>query len=508
MKTGFVKILFSAALLTAAVTAQIKEPADFITFGNADENPSAGNTLARAGETVITAKEFLYGYEFGPAFVKRKPDSKKKYLDYLINEKLLANDGYKRGLQNNREFIEYYSAIKADLVSDELYKKEILKNVNVAESEIEKGAGQSLITLSVKWLYSPESEGIKEYQKKMREGIGFDSLFNGQINDAVFMDMRSMEIDRFSLGKKNPLLAGIIDSMKPGDVSLPVHTPDGWYIVKVDNLWRSVLPSESEMNKIEYDVRMALYKAKADSAAEVYSRALIAKNEPVIKKKTLMALRSYIGKYALPEEKYKEWGLAEKLAALIDSLKLKDKEEAARLPLVEMKSGVITISDFLKWFSFRSENIKLDKNTLKSFSVSLENLVWRMLRDELFVKTAYAQKLDENKTVIEQSAWWKDKIMFAVVRDEIGRSVTVADEIKTGKPEKEKKEEEFTKKMFHKINALKREAKVEIDEKLLGRIKVDQENDQNAIEVYTAKTGGYFPRQAFPSIDLYWRSWE
>ena len=57
--------------------------------------------LAKVGPWNVTAQEFMLSYEYGPAFTKRESDSKKHYLTYMIYEKLLALDGYDRGLQSS-----------------------------------------------------------------------------------------------------------------------------------------------------------------------------------------------------------------------------------------------------------------------------------------------------------------------------------------------------------------------------------------------------------------------
>ena len=54
--------------------------------------------VASIGSINISAEEYIYSYEHGPAFVKRKTDSKNRYLKYMIYEKLLALDGYSRNL--------------------------------------------------------------------------------------------------------------------------------------------------------------------------------------------------------------------------------------------------------------------------------------------------------------------------------------------------------------------------------------------------------------------------
>ncbi len=69
-----------------------------LAIGGGAAADSARNTvLATVGTHPITVREFLDSYEFGPAFVKHLPRPKAAHLQYLINEKLIALDGYSHG---------------------------------------------------------------------------------------------------------------------------------------------------------------------------------------------------------------------------------------------------------------------------------------------------------------------------------------------------------------------------------------------------------------------------
>jgi hypothetical protein len=56
--------------------------------------------------------------------------------------------------------------------------------------------------------------------------------------------------------------------------------------------------------------------------------------------------------------------------------------------------------------------------------------------------------------------------------------------------------------------ALKQKNKITINKELLNEIKVEDENDPRAVEIYAVKKGGIFPHPAFPSIDLLWQNWQ
>ena len=81
--------------------------------------------VASVGPINITADEFYYSYEFGPAFVKRGKDSKERYLKYMINEKLLALDGYSRGIDKKEEVNDYVkkASLKSELDRTDLSKE-------------------------------------------------------------------------------------------------------------------------------------------------------------------------------------------------------------------------------------------------------------------------------------------------------------------------------------------------------------------------------------------------
>jgi len=115
--------------------------------------------VASIGPTNITAEEFHYSYEFGPAFIKRKIDSKIRHLNYMINEKLLALDGYSRNINRNDEVASIIKDFENDLATEEMFKEDILKNVEISEEEIDTVVTQKQLELDIRWLYAQNKEG-------------------------------------------------------------------------------------------------------------------------------------------------------------------------------------------------------------------------------------------------------------------------------------------------------------------------------------------------------------
>ncbi len=483
-------------------------------FNENNQNKINKEAVVAEVDTIkITAEEFYYNYEFGPAFPKRKSNSKETHLNYLIDEKLLALEGYEEGITDQDYPKGLFNDIKSDLTTEELFRKEILPKVEINENEIEKVIEKKQIEYQVRWLYSDEQQSIENYLIKLKNRISFDSLFNSQINDSVFVDDRELKSSLYDIYMKNPILAKILDTLKAGNVSDPIHTDDGWYIVKVDNIWKNLITNETEQIKLRQESIEALTKSKMGALSDAYVNNLFSKENLIIKRDAFNILRSYLGKTLLTPEKYNEWGLDKKLDDALSNLGLKRGEKYPGIPLVVGINNNFSLDEFIIWYRNRDEYVKFLKDDLISFSKSLENLVWLMARDKLLTRTATERGYDKSEWVKKQSGWWKDKISYSAYRNELANSITLnSEEINLLNEKKKSKSdilsEKLSEKILHKVLELKKKYKVKINKDVLDKINVSTENDKKAIDMYLVKRGNLIPRPLYPSIDNDWVSWE
>ncbi len=475
----------------------------------------SNEVVASVGPINITAEEFFYSYEFGPAFVKRRSDSKSRYLKYMVNEKLLALDGYERKFDEREDVASVIKDFENDIATEEMFKKDILSEVKISEEEVDTLMIQKQLELDLSWLYAGTEDKLNELRAALDRGIPFDSLYNLQFNDSIYVNDRSMKINRYQFDKKNPELAKIIDTLQIGKPSEPIKVSDGWYIVRLNNVRRNILINETELMKLRAESISALKKRKMDKLSDEYVSHLLLEQSPVIKRESFNILRSYLGIYLLSEEKYDRWNLSGTLKHALDSLKV-TKENIGKTILIVMNDGSVKLEEFLNWYKNRSQYIKFNKKDLRSFSISLENLIWRMLRDKLLTEEAFKKNFNKTESFRKQARWWKDKIVYSAVRQEIVESVLmVEDEVTIDnkdsvnvKLNNDELNTEINRKLFHKLNTLKKKYGVRINEDVLEEIPVSDENNPKAIDFYTVKKGGLIPRSAYPTIDFEWKSWE
>lgn len=488
-------------------------------------------TVAKVGPWTISGLEFKLSYEFGPAFPKRERDSKKRYLDFMVYEKLLALDGLRRGLDRWPDVKRQVAEIQADLATEELYKQDVLSKVHITDKQLRKGMADDRVHLSLQWIFNRSASDADELAAQMKEGISFDTLYHRQLSTGVKSDDRSMEVTKFRLQMNNAFFAGIVDTLKVGEVSLPIHGPDGWYVVRMRD--RSIRPvmTQTDEQKLEEDVRRQLTQQSADSCSDRYVRDLIASYHPTIRRGPFNAVQAFLASKFLTKAKVEEWTInSRKGAAELKSVS--DLGPIADSTLVEARGGSLSVRDFLDWYRMRAPYAKMELSSPQGFFQSTEELVWRMVRDRFLARKAYSRKLQNLPEVRRQADWWKEKMLYSANKNRIADTIKDSLDLirkyydehqntfrdRQGNPEpfdsvkddarRQYYAAELTKRLLHEILRLKQTYGVTIDDAALNRIKVDEQNNPRTIDVYTVKAKGIYPRMAFPSIDYEWQSWD
>jgi len=236
-------------------------------------------------------------------------------------------------------------------------------------------------------------------------------------------------------------------------------------------------------------------------------------NVPIIKSTAFRILRSYLSNYILKKELYEQWSLPQKMDEALAELDNKSKSDISKLVLINMKSTEVTISQFLEWFWLRDQYIKFDNSSLEAYTLSLKDIVFRMVRDELLTNTAKKKGYFESDVVKKQFSWWREKVLSSAFKNYLRNTINVSsDEIAPQKGnEKDINidiEKEYTAKLFRTIQKLKQKYSIVIDEDILDNIIVSEEENPSAISLYTIKKGGLIPRTPYPTIDSEWANWE
>ncbi len=498
----------------------------------AEDTAYARAIVARVGPKIITGKEFLLAYNFGPAFPKREKDSKQKFLQYMINEKLLALDAEVHGGGSASPVVRSVAEIEHDLSTEELYRQDVLRKVHIAKEELRNAVTAQRTHYSLRWIYASTQERIERYEAGLAKGEPFDTLFRAAMGDSVTRDDRSWETTRFKLATTRPEIARVADTLKPGRPSGPIEGPDGWYILSVDTMTFDAVTTESDAAAQLHAAKEVLTQQKADSLSDRYVDAMMRAHAPVIERRAFGILCAYLSQVWLPEDLRRSLLSVLPVDREILLAAAADPKRYANENLVTMSDREVTLGRFLSWYEARSTLVKLRATSVSAYQRSLEQLVWQMVRNGLLIERAEGRHLGNRPAVKEQKAWWKDKILYAFEKKKIAGSIVVNDSLlsayyrshhaayaralgdtvtyETALPDvrRDVVTAKMSSLMLHRLLALRRKYPVTIAENVLAALPVDSENDPRAIDVYIAKKGGTFPHPAFPTIDYDWQTWE
>lgn len=133
-------------------------------------------------------------------------------------------------------------------------------------------------------------EKVKDLRAKIEKGEDFGQLARAFSEDKSAVNGGNM--GWFAAGELNPQLEEALDKMQPGQLSEPIRTPVGWYLVKLDNV-RTTKPIETDP-VTQYDLFMLAAETPADDkAAAALDKALAKETKDL---DGASAVREYFGK--------------------------------------------------------------------------------------------------------------------------------------------------------------------------------------------------------------------
>ncbi|MEW6509871.1 MAG: peptidyl-prolyl cis-trans isomerase [Bacteroidota bacterium] len=502
-----------------------------IAAGSATARPGPyippAQVVARVDRFAITAADLLESYEFGPAFIKRGSDPLREHLEYMINERLLALHAERDRLDSTHFVMARVHAIEEDLAVDQLYYDDILARVRVSDAEIDTASEKARVRLGLTWLYVRTWDGAERLSRALSRGAPFDSLMK-TMGEGLPPAERTTETTLLGLETNTPELAQSVARLKTGQISAPVRGPDGYYIVRLDRVWRNPLETESEQARLRGDAGRTLRDARARILGDEYVKTMMKAANPVIRAGGFNILRAYLAEQGLSRDMRLKWKIPATFMTEAGPRPISRAGEFLHATLVQFAGRTMTVKEYLDWFDIRQ--FQLRRTSLDAFNSSVKQTVWKMVQDRLLSERAYERGLQRRDAVHREAARWDAKLLYLATREQIRRSVTVSDSLvrqefkshrgryrdTAGRPagfeavrsdiRRELAAQKENELLFRLLRRLRDEFPVTVDETAVRSLAAGLQPDRQAIDVMLYKPGGTFPRVAFPSIDERWQN--
>lgn len=505
------KILVYGFLLIAFVGCSKKE-SDF-----------EKDIIAHIGDHKISVKDFQLNYEFGFANLKIKGNKKLSYLEFMIDEALLSQEGYHLGLDLNEKVKNKEKELLNELLVEELFKKEVDEKINISEDEIKDAISKSRVKWKLRYWVEPNLKVAEQVYNSIKKN-GYKNVIQKLLNTKeVKGNLEEYETNYLTWLDIPFLLLNKIKNLQINKISKPIKIDDVFILVEVTEIKQNIL-SDYDYQIISDRYKQILFYREQKKQSGIFIKKFMNPKEVITKGKGFGYLSN-----ALREWKNSDKTLRMNFKEAIDSadntqpelLLLKNHLEDI---LVTFKGGSWSIKDYLGHFN--TTKIIAKASAKRKVNIQLNHQIAITLRNHFFIEEALSQELDKSVNVKNELKLWRDKWVYDELRkqytDSIKVNKTVALEYfnankyryktKNGNEpifdefvEQAKRHSYFNqtfKILNEKLILLKKDFRVRINKELLDSVKVLDSKKSRWATISLLK--GNNGRMAIPTVDPYW----
>ncbi len=194
--------------------------------------------LAKVGDTVITAvqfKEALASLGQQGEMILANPELKKRFLDHMINSRLVAKLAKKEGFENDAKYKSRLQDVAEQLLAGEYMDRTLEKKLT--DASVEKYFNEHKSDFSKKEikashvLLATEEEAKKVQTEVSASGADFDAIAKKHSKD------KSVDLGFFTRGRMVPEFEKAAFATPKGKIyPQPVKTTFGWHVIKVTDV--------------------------------------------------------------------------------------------------------------------------------------------------------------------------------------------------------------------------------------------------------------------------------
>lgn len=376
----------------------------------------SGPVVAVVNGEPIYSRDFVINYELGFPHLRRGEDPRAVYLQRVIDEKLLAVEGYRRGLQNDPAVQRRLEDLREELLVERVFERYVNENVAVSEEEILEAMQKDQVSFKVRYIPAPSLERARALRERALQ-TGFDRAMADFIASQpdVPVQREDLESPYVTWRDIHPALMAAIEDVPVGGVSQPVRYNGSYLLVQVVDVRREpVSPANHVEERSRYE--QAVFQQKARARAREFIGSMMKPLDVRIKPRPFVTLRNHLWRWHQDDPPK---------GNLLRALEGNDKPHGDSLRsildnvLITSKEGEWTVRRFLREFPI--ERYPLRHNTTQDFESDMYDAIGLTLRDQSFTRRAEKEGLDRAPEYVHELGLWSDKWVFRAFVEKIDR---------------------------------------------------------------------------------------
>jgi hypothetical protein len=377
-----------------------------------DNKESKKNVVAKVNNISIDVEEFRLNYEFGfPNLKVGKTLNEKKnsYLNFMINEKMLALEAEQIGLLNSDEFSESMKKIEKGILLQHFVNKEIKEKIDVTFEEASEYLNKSKV--SVKLILWPETSfEDARIVKSLLDKNGLEKTVKiiSSENPSLKINAEQFETDYLNAADLPDELAEQIKNLPVGVTSEPIKSGDIYYLVNIKDIRRSFITEKEYADKYP-SIRKVLFSRKVQDRLSFFVDSLLAPKNIRTDKDQFNSLLTLIRNWKT-ENKEKSLSLEnyikQSVFASDSNINLLNPENI----IVKFEQGSIRVSEFIDYLSF--DLIPEEEILSENFPATLNQVIGISIRDYFLINYANENNYNLDNDVKVELNKWKNKLAY------------------------------------------------------------------------------------------------
>jgi hypothetical protein len=382
--------------------------------------------VARIGDRVITVDEFRRNYEFGLSNLKAGPDRKAAYLNFMINEMVLAQQGYHLGLQNSDYVKRQEETLTDELLVEALFDQEVKSKITVTPEEVRAAALKAKVSWKLRYWYEPNAEFAGRVRQAMVQR-GYAAVVDEILgsNAEVQMKPKDFETDYVTWIDVPEEVLAAVENLPLGEISQPVELEKGYYLFQVADIRRQGI-TDFELKDRAESWRQILFYRKMNKASSVWVNQFMTPKNVATKSAPFRLLADAIQAWARLTAPERPGFYQTVTKAQSGDSVLFELNKILGQNLVTFNNGSLTMDAFLK--KFDPGILKKSFNDLHTLRSSLNEQIALQVRDRFMAEEAKKKKLDRLPSVQKELSTWRDKWVFEECRRHYGTGVTFTEQ--------------------------------------------------------------------------------
>ncbi|MBK8946220.1 MAG: hypothetical protein IPM32_13265 [Ignavibacteriae bacterium] len=386
--------------------------------------------VAKVGDKIITVNEFKNSFEFSLKTLRLSNNPRKHYLDLMIKEMLIANDGYTKGFHKSKYVTDRINNRTNNNLLESFYSKYVHARVNVPEEKIIDALKKASIKFRLLIYPTPSLQKAAEaYDQARISNLG--DYIDKQIQKLEVQNVKkeNFETDWMDFMEMPPEMFASIKNLEIGKPSEPIPFNNGYAIFQIIELKREAIKSD----ELKYGAKRKkmyarLYNVESDKIVHKIMDSLLT---PL----NVRLSNSTIDKMIKPLLEWIDAGITKKgsivknLSHVNDSSKNYLKELKKLLPqkLYSSVDGITTVEDYFNYMNYHRKNI-IESKDLNDLKNRLITEIGTMIKNKKFIEIAKSDGFLDSSKVKDDIKIWEEKWTYDIYRDHLVQKISVTED--------------------------------------------------------------------------------